>query len=106
MQPVVFERGGEALCAQALEVLDGVGDVVLGDQLVPGIAADQGGKVVSGGGLAGAVEAHDAAGGVEDDDQGVDGVEHGGDEVALDREGGFDALAGAGGTLHLAQRAG
>ena len=103
MQPLVLERDGEAIGAQALEVLDGGGDVGVGDELVPEIAADQGGEVVSGGGLAGAVEANDAAGGVEDGDQCVDGVEHGGDEVALDDEGGFDALAGAGNALHLAQ---
>ena len=76
-----------------------------GDELVPGVAADEGGEVVAGGGLAGAVEADDAAGGVEDDDQGADGVEDGGDEVALDGEGGFDALAGAGGAVHLADAA-
>ena len=76
----------------------------MGDELVPEIAADEGGEVVSGGGLAGAVEADDAAGGVEYGDQGVDGVEHGGDEVALDDEGGLDALAGAGDAVHLAQR--
>ena len=103
MQPLVLECGGEAFGAQALEVLDGGGDVGVGDELVPEIAADEGGEVVSGGGLAGAVEADDAAGGVEDGDQGVDGVEHGGDEVALDGEGGLDALAGAGDALHLAQ---
>ena len=86
-------------------MLDGGGDVGLGDEFVPEIAADEGGEVVSGGGLAGAVEADDAAGGVEDGDEGVDGVEDGGDEVALDGEGGLDALAGAGDALHHAQGA-
>ena len=95
VQPLILKGGGEALGAEALEVLDGGGDVGVGDELVPQIAADQGGEVVAGGGLAGAVEADDAAGGVEDGDQGVDGVEHGGDEVAFDGEGGLDALAGA-----------
>ena len=52
--------------------------------------------------LAGAIEADDAAGGVEDYDEGAYGVEDGGDEVALDGEGGLDALAGAGGTVYLA----
>ena len=102
VEPLVFEGGGEAVGAEALEVLDGGGDVLVGDELVPGVAADEGGEVVAGGGLAGAVEADDAAGGVEDGDQGVDGVEDGGDEVALDGEGGLDALAGAGAAVHLA----
>ena len=54
--------------------------------------------------LAGAVEADDAAGGVEDDDQGVDRVKHRGDEVAFDGECGLDALARAGDAVHLADR--
>ncbi len=97
------KAAGEPSARRRSKLLDGGGDVGVGDELVPEIAADEGGEVVSGGGLAGAVEADDAAGGVEDGDQGVDGVEHGGDEVALDGEGGLDALAGAGDALHLAQ---
>ena len=85
--------------------LDGLGDILPRDQLVPGVAADEGGEVVAGGDLAGAVEADDAAGGIEDGDQRADGVEDGGDEVALDGEGGLDALAGAGGAIHLANAA-
>ena len=103
MQPLVLECGGKAVGAEALEVFDGGGDAGGGDEFVPEIAADEGGEVVAGGGLAGAVEADDAAGGVEHGDQGVDGVEHGGDEVALDDEGGLDALAGTGDAVHLAQ---
>ena len=102
MHPLVLEGDRDAVGAQALEVLDGGGDVGVGDELVPQVAPDQGREVVSGSGLAGAVEADDAAGSVEDSDQGVDGVEHGGDEVALDGQGGFDALARAGNALHLA----
>ena len=86
VQPDVFECGWEAVGAEAFKVLDGGGDVGLGDELVPEIAADEGGEVVSGGGLAGAVEADDAASGVEYCDECVDGVEDGGDEVALDGE--------------------
>src|SRR5947209_19625709 len=104
MQPLVLEGGGGAVGAEAIEVLDGSGDVGVGDELVPQIAADEGGEVVSGGGFAGAVEADDASGGIEDCDEGVDGVEDGGDEVALDGEGGLDALAGAGHALDLAER--
>ncbi len=92
VEPLVLEGGGEAVGAEALEVLDGGGDVGVGDELVPEVAADEGGEVVSGGGFAGAIEADDAACGVEDGDQCVDGVEDGGDEVAFDDEGGFDAL--------------
>ncbi len=99
------KAGGEGAGAEALEGLDGFGDFVAGDELVPGVAADEGGEVVSGGDLAGAVEADDAAGGIEDGDEGADGVEDGGDEVALDGEGGFDALTGAGGAVHLADAA-
>ncbi len=105
VEPLVFEAGGEGTGAEALEGLDGVGDFVAGDELVPGVAADEGGEVVAGGELAGAVEADDAAGGIEDGDEGADGIEDGGDEVALDGEGGFDALAGAGGAVHLADAA-
>ena len=68
-----------------------------GMSLIPGVAADEDVEVVSGGDLAGAIEADDAAGGIEDDDQGADGIEDGGDEVAFDGEGVFDALAGAAG---------
>ncbi len=105
VEPLVLEGGREGAGAETLEGLDGFGDLVAGDELVPGVAADEGGEVVSGGDLAGAVEADDAAGGIEDGDQGADGVEHSGDEVALDGEGGFDALAGAGGAVHLADAA-
>ncbi len=100
------KAAGRPSARRRFEVLDGGGDVGLGDELVPEIAADEGGEVVSAGGLAGAVEADDAAGGVEYRDEGVDGVEHGGDEVALDGEGGLDALAGAGGSLHEADGGG
>ena len=102
VEPLVLEDGGEGAGAEAVELLDGLGDFVAGDELVPGVAADEGGEVVSGGELAGAVEADDAAGGIEDGDEGADGVEDGGDEVALDGEGGLDALAGAGGAVYLA----
>ena len=77
-------------------------DVFFGDEAFPGVLADEVGGGVAGDDFAGAVEADDAAGGVEDDDQRADGVEHGGDEVALDGQRGFDALAGAGGAVHLA----
>ncbi len=103
VQPLVLECGGRAVGAQTLEVMHGRGHVGVGDELVPEVTSDQGGEVVSRGGLAGAIEADDAAGGVEDGDQGVDGVQHGGDEVALDGERGLDSLAGAGHALHLAQ---
>ncbi len=73
VQPLVLKRGGEAVGAEALKVLDGGGDVRVRDELVPEIAANERGEVVSGGGLAGAVEADDAAGGVEDGDESVDG---------------------------------
>ncbi len=105
VEPLVLEGGGEGSGAEALEGLDGLGDLVAGDELVPRVAADEGGEVVARGDLAGAVEANDSACGVEDGDEGTDGVEDGGDEVALDGEGGLDALAGAGGAIHLTDAA-
>ena len=103
VQPVVLECAGSAVGAHALEVLYGGVDVRVGDELVPEGPSDQAGEVVSAGSLAGAIEADDAAGGVEDGDQGVNGIKHGGYEVALHGECGLDALAGAGNALHLAQ---
>ena len=76
VEPLIFECGGEFAGTEALEGFDGLGNFVAGDELVPGVAADQGGEVVAGGGLAGAVEADDAAGSVEDGDQRAYGVEH------------------------------
>ena len=102
MQPVIFKGRREVSGEEVFELMPGGGDVFFGDDAVPGVASDQGGKVVSAGGLAGAVEADDASGGVVDSDQRSDRVEDGGDEVALDGEGGFDPVAGGGGAIHLA----
>jgi len=44
VQPLIFEGDGEAVGAEALEVLDGGGDVGVWDQFVPEVAADEGGK--------------------------------------------------------------
>ena len=101
IEPLVFESGGEGAGAEPLEGGDGLGDLAAGDESVPGVAADKGGELVSGGDLAGAVEADDAPGGIEDGNEGTNGVEDGGDEVALYGEGGLDALTGAGGAIHL-----
>ena len=91
----------EAAGPEALEVLIAAGTSEWGMSVSQRVTADEGGEVVAGGGLAGAVEADDTTGGIEDGDQCVDGIEHGGDEVAFDDEGGFDALAGAGDAVHL-----
>ena len=102
VEPLIFEGGGEGSGAKTLEGSDGVGDLTAGDELVPGVATDECGELVSGGDLAGAVEADDAPSGVEDRNEGTDGVEDGRDEVAFDGESGFNALTRAGGTIHLA----
>ncbi len=101
VEPAVLEDGRKRACTQAIEGLDGLGDVLAGNELVPGIAADKRGEVISGCGLAGAVEADDAAGGVEDDHQCAYGIKDGGDEVTFDGEGRFDSLAGTSADIDL-----
>ena len=105
IEPAVFKGGGEIAGAEAVEGLDGFSEVFLGDEFVPGIAADEDVEVVSAGELAGAIEANDAAGGIVDRDEGGDGIEDGGDEVAFDGEGALNALPGAGGAVDLADAA-
>src|SRR6202021_2327090 len=59
--PLVLKDCGKSACAQAFEGFDGLGNLLPGNELVPGITANQGGKIVAGGSLAGTVEGENAA---------------------------------------------
>ena len=94
-RPAILVFHGKGAAAHAIEADLGGGPVLGWNQGVPQGVADNFFHGPAGDGFADAIEADDATGGVVDDDQCADSVEHGGDEVSLDGEGGFDALAAA-----------
>ena len=105
MQPLILEGGRKVAGAETLECLDGFGNFVARNELVPGIAAHQRSEVIARSGLAGSIKADDAASGIKDCNQCADGVENGRDEVALDGQCRLHALAVACSAVDLADSA-
>ena len=69
-----------------------------GEQFLREGASGEIGEAVTGGQFAGAIEAHDATRGIEDQNEGAHGVEHGANEISL---GGKRLLGALAGTLHI-----
>ena len=92
-EPVQLRWIAAQIAARLFEQLESFRPLFVEKQLLGERAAGKLGKGVSGNLFAGAVEAHDASGRVDDQHQRAHRVEHCGDKVALHHQGALDALA-------------
>src|SRR5258708_33449554 len=80
VEPLIFKDSGKGSGAEAFEGLDGLGDLVAGGGVVPGVAADEGGEGDAGGPLSCAAGGRGGGGGAQGGD--------GGGLAGQEREGG------------------